>query len=85
MALLVAFFTGVTGVLNRSLKDIPTNIIMFYHGLGGFIPVAIYILVEAANSETGMRMLSYPSKVFWGMVLSTVFNAASVTCHTIAF
>ena len=36
-------------------------------------------------SETGMRMLSYTGKMFWLMVLSTVFNAISATSHTIAF
>ena len=47
--------------------------------------MSIYILLEAAKSETGMRMLNYTGKMFWLMVFSTVFNAVSATSHTIAF
>ena len=83
--MLFAFFIASTSVLNRKLKEIPTSIIMFYHGLFGLIPIGAYILIEAARSETGMRMMGYSPTMFWGMVASTVFNAISVTCHTIAF
>ena len=59
LSLIFAFLIGITAVFNRTLKETPTSVIMFYHGLGGLIPVGAYILIETALSETGMRMMSY--------------------------
>ena len=86
LALLVAFFGSITSVLNRTLKEIPASLIMFYHSLSGVIVMIIVILIEAAlSSENTIRMFTYTRYQFMILIVATVFNAITVYTHTKAF
>ena len=62
LAIGVALFGAGCKVLNRSMRNVPTTLIMFYHGLIGMLATAVYILVESAISDSGIRMMNYTSK-----------------------
>ena len=83
--MLVAIFGGTTSVLNRTLKEVPPSLLMFYHGLAGMLVMLIWILIEAVVSGNGIRMLSYSKYQMLIMVLATILNSVAITSTTIAF
>ena len=85
LGIVVAIFAGTTSVLNRTLKHVPTSLIMLYHGAAGMIVSGVYVLFEAYFTGNDVKMLSYSSGNWLGIAISTFFNSVTVACHTIAF
>ena len=65
IGLTAAIIWGFGAVFNRSLKAVPTPVILFYHALLGFFMIWIYIGIEAAITGE-LRLTEYSAKV-WAM------------------
>ena len=51
-------------MLNRSLKGIPSPIIVFYFASGGFILASIFIGIEALVTGDSLRFLDYTARQY---------------------
>ena len=65
IGLMAAFVWGFCAVFNRSLKAVPTAVVLFYHALFGIPMILIYIGIEAAIKGE-LRLTEYSAKL-WAM------------------
>ena len=56
-AIFSAIIYSFTAVLNRDLKEVHSAIVVFYIALGGLISHGIYIIIEAAVTGEGLRIV----------------------------
>ena len=42
--------------MNRSMKDVPTSIVVFYYALSGVIVGALWILIAVLVSDEGTQL-----------------------------
>ena len=72
-------------VLNRVIKHIPVNVIIFYHSILGMTVVGIIILLEAAITGDGFRFLQYTGRQFGYLTASCVCDSIALFAFTMAF
>ena len=74
------FFKATGDVLSRSLKEVDTSIIMFFHGLCGLTMSSAYLLVSSDADVTGHSMEQYLLLAF-----SALFTTIALLANIIAF
>ena len=72
-------------VLNRSLKNVPPQIVVFYHGLGGLIITSIYLFIEACVVGDGLRIVSYTGRMYAIASVSALLDNMCLFAFTIAY
>ena len=87
IALVASVCSAFCAVLNRSLKAVPLNIIVFYHCLGGMVISVLYILIEAwmNNSGSGLRIFSYTGRMYAICGISSALDNLCLYLFIIAF
>ena len=55
---------AITAVLNRSLKGIPSPIIVFYFASGGVILASIFIFIETMVTGDSLRFFDYTARQY---------------------
>ena len=56
-ALIGSLMLATVGVMIRSLKEIPGQVVVFYHALGGFIVTGAYMAWKAHHEHSYYRKL----------------------------
>ena len=86
------FFTsGVfacNAILNRALKMVSPNIIMFYHGIIGISIALVAILSEAwfiQRDTSEIRLYSQDIHITWLLIAASVLDVVALYCMTIAY
>ena len=72
-------------MLNRSLKDIPTPIVVFYHTIGGMSVAAAYILIEALVTGEGKRLATYTGLKYCIVSTASIFDSIELITKTVAY
>ena len=72
-------------MLNRSLKEIQTPIVVFYHTIGGMSVAASYILIEALVTGEGTRLSIYTARQYFFVFTASIFDSIALTAQTVAF
>ena len=85
LILVASVMSASIGVLNRSLKDIPYAVVLFYHSLFGIIVTTIYLAVTIILFGRPLYVLDFSP--FDNLILfsATVCDAVSGMCQVIAF
>ena len=83
--MLAAWAGAIQAILNRVLKLVPTNVIIFYHGLIGFILFGCFILVESAVTGDGLKFADYNGRQFGILAGCTLVDSLSLVMMTMAF
>ena len=71
-------------VANRNLKDTPTTVILFYHGIIGLVIVWAYIAIEAAITGE-LRMSDYTFRMWLISLIAAAIAASETLTITIAY
>lgn len=85
ICMLASWSGAIQAILNRKLKLVPTNVIIFYHGLLGFILFGCFILIEAAITGDGFRFADYTGRQFGILTCCTLIDYLSLVMMTMAF
>ena len=85
LGIAAAFCDGTQAVLNRSLKEVPTSIIMFYHSLAAVVVTSIVILLRESNSSSDSSMSNYTGSMWLLLLLCTVTSSIATSAQTVAF
>ena len=74
-----------SAVLNRSLKTVPPQIVVFYHGFGGMIISIFYILIEWCVVGGGLRLVSYTGRIYLIAFGASLLHVTCLYSFTIAY
>ena len=87
IALIAAICSGFSAVFSRSLKQIPLNVVVFYHSLSGLTIALLYILIDAlvSNSDGGLRILSYTGQMYGICAISAVLDNLCLYLFVVAY
>ena len=74
-------------VLNRAMKGVHHAIVIFWHGLGGFVIMSTVVLLEgwATAGEAGIRLFQYESRVYFLLLGAALCDVLAVNAGTIAY
>ena len=83
--LIAAWAMAIQAILNRKLKLVPTHVIIFYHGMLGFVLFGAYITLEALVTGDGYKFADYTGKQIGILICCTLIDAHNLFMMTIAF
>ena len=83
--LIASFMSASIGVLNRSLKEVPYAVVLFYHSFFGIFVTTTYLATALTLTNRPLYVLEFDP--FDNVVLfgATCLDAISVMSQTIAF
>ena len=75
-------------VLNRALRGINPSVIMFWHGVLGFMLAIVAVGIDhfiGERNTNGLQLFNYSSDVYWLMLGAALVDTITVFSMTIAF
>ena len=88
--MLAANLTAGTGVFNRSLKAVDYSVVMFFHGLFGFICSVsyfcfVYLFSGADKAEAMIKMFGLGTSDALMLTFGAIIDSVAVFGQTVAF
>ena len=84
IALVGSVTSALTSTLNRSLREVNSNIVVFYHSIMGITLAGTYILIEFFITGES-RLTEYSARLFLMASGVGVLDVSALYCFTIAF
>lgn len=85
LILIASVMSACIGVLNRSLRDIPYAVVLFYHSLFGIVATTIYLALALLVASRPLHFLGFGPIDNLLMFSATGLDAFSGMCQVIAF
>ena len=85
LILIASVMSACIGVLNRSLRDIPYAVVLFYHSFFGIAATTIYLASALLIASRPLHFLSFSPFENLLMFSATGLDAFSGMCQVIAF
>jgi len=83
IAFILAWALALSGVINRTLKNVHFAVLLFYHGCIGLIMALLFIFGE--KLITGNPFRTYSLEQYGTMLLCCCFDFLSINSQTIAY